>query len=212
MGVPHESARFSELIADSVFIDLPLSGRSFTWCNYQSTPACARLDRVLINDLAFKWCPSWAVRVGKACLSDHAPLILSSPCTTKKKNFHFENCWLLDPSLKSTCEACWSDPTPPNLTGTAIWVVKCRKLRMCLKFWAKNAFNAKREHITRWEDLLEQHLRDNDTASPSAPTDTIGSEAEHRLELDWETIYSPHRIDLNMVAACSLEENLDNIK
>jgi exonuclease III len=74
---PLDHIAFSRFIDDTFLIDLPLSGRKFTWYKGDGV-TMSRLDRFLLSE---EWCLTWANCTQAAQLrgiSDHCPLILSS--------------------------------------------------------------------------------------------------------------------------------------
>ncbi|MCI78578.1 endonuclease/exonuclease/phosphatase family protein, partial [Trifolium medium] len=63
-------------IEDNGLVDLPLSGRSFTWFNGDGL-SMSRLDQFLLSEY---WCLTWPNSMQMAQLrglSDHCPILLS---------------------------------------------------------------------------------------------------------------------------------------
>jgi hypothetical protein len=74
---PLDHIPFGRFIDDTLLIDLPLSGRKFTWYKGDGL-TMSRLDRFLLSE---EWCLSWSNCTQAAQLrgiSDHCPLILSA--------------------------------------------------------------------------------------------------------------------------------------
>jgi endonuclease/exonuclease/phosphatase family metal-dependent hydrolase len=76
---------------------------------FNSNPTFERLDRFLANA---EWCatfPNTAVYHLPMMRSDHAPIlaILTSNKAKRKRPFHFENYWLLEPDFKQVAQKSW---------------------------------------------------------------------------------------------------------
>ena len=87
--------RFSEVIDELKFRDLPLAGGSYTWCGGLNNKSAYRLDRVLVLE-------DWECHFSNLSqsllpkpTSDHAPILLDGGGIRGKKTpFRFENIWL----------------------------------------------------------------------------------------------------------------------
>ena len=87
--------RFSEVIDELKFRDLPLAGGSYTWCGGLNNRSGSRLDHFLISE---DW-ESHFSNLSQSLLpkptSDHAPILLDGGGIRGKKTpFRFENIWL----------------------------------------------------------------------------------------------------------------------
>ncbi|KAL8511922.1 hypothetical protein ACS0TY_018386 [Phlomoides rotata] len=64
---------FQEFIDQSMLIDLPLCGRSYTW--YRPDGSCkSRLDRLLVNDQWLHTWPNASLKGMRRSVSDHCPI------------------------------------------------------------------------------------------------------------------------------------------
>ncbi|WOK94505.1 hypothetical protein Cni_G03209 [Canna indica] len=101
-GINGDSRRFSQLIADMDFLDLPNFGIEFTWTNNQAVSTLAKLDRILINTRASVLLPNSLVSGLPMKLSNHNALLLSScpPSTQGGRPFRLENKWLQLPNFQ----------------------------------------------------------------------------------------------------------------
>ncbi|KAK1283076.1 hypothetical protein QJS10_CPB21g01093 [Acorus calamus] len=105
--------RFSEWISEAGMIDIPLPNQRFTWSNLRERPACARLDRVFVDESweeVYPWSSLKALpRIG----SNHNPLIfVGGEGRTCHQHFKFENWWLLCDGLREEVAAAWNLETP----------------------------------------------------------------------------------------------------
>ncbi|KAL8519917.1 hypothetical protein ACS0TY_010740 [Phlomoides rotata] len=82
---------FDKFIRDSNLIDLPLSGRSYTW--YRPDGSCkSRLDRFLLNEEWVACYPTARLKGLPRSISDHYPLILEDGLIDwGPKPFRFSN-------------------------------------------------------------------------------------------------------------------------
>lgn len=75
-------------------IELPLTGRKYTWSNQRDDPTLVKLDRVFCNNQWEALFPDCVLQSGASSVSDHCPLILGlSVRLNGKKRFHFESFW-----------------------------------------------------------------------------------------------------------------------
>lgn len=87
--------RFSKLISDNEFIDMPLIGSKFTWSNNQDKATLCRIDQFLLLkewDEHFDGAIQMALSSG---ISNHKPIMLNTEKVDwGPKPFRFENSWL----------------------------------------------------------------------------------------------------------------------
>ncbi|KAK2352376.1 DNA-(apurinic or apyrimidinic site) endonuclease [Trifolium repens] len=104
---PMDHISFNRFIEDTFLVDLPLSGRKFTWYKGDGI-TMSRLDRFLLSE---EWCLTWANCTQTAQLrgiSDHCPLILSS----NEENWgprplRMLNCWREVPGYQNFVKEKW---------------------------------------------------------------------------------------------------------
>ncbi|WOK94582.1 retrotransposon protein [Canna indica] len=158
-GCPTDDALFSSLIADSAFFDLPLSGRRFTWSNNHSSPAMARLDRILINDPMERLNANWRVRAGCSGLSDHAPLTLVVNRRLKVGIFRMEQYWVGIESFTDVMKDCWApNEDEGNFTTIDRWLTNTKKCRAGLGKWSRNLKLRSNSRIVVLEKQMEDQL------------------------------------------------------
>lgn len=68
---------FNNLISDLDLVDIPFSGRCFTWSNMQLDPLLIKLDWVFCNDNWSLKYPSTIVQSLSRPISDHTPFVIS---------------------------------------------------------------------------------------------------------------------------------------
>ncbi|KAL8475034.1 hypothetical protein ACS0TY_031453 [Phlomoides rotata] len=104
-----EMEDFDKFIRDSNLIDLPLSGRSYTW--YRPDGSCkSRLDHFLLNEEWISCYPTARLKGLPRSISDHYPIILEDGLIDwGPKPFRFSNAWLLHPSFKDSLISMWQN-------------------------------------------------------------------------------------------------------
>ncbi|KAL8524876.1 hypothetical protein ACS0TY_014480 [Phlomoides rotata] len=130
---------FQEFIDQSMLIDLPLCGRSYTW--YRPDGSCkSRLDRLLVNDQWLHTWPNASLKGMRRSVSDHCPIFTDfGKKNWGPKPFRFFNSWLSHEGLGSFVAEKWSSY---NISGWAGFVLK-EKLKMLkedLKVWNQQKF------------------------------------------------------------------------
>ncbi|XP_020262542.1 uncharacterized protein LOC109838519 [Asparagus officinalis] len=129
---------FKSFVSSNYLIDLPLSGRSFTWSNNRQDPALARLDRFLVcaewdknHPLSLQFSPP---SVG----SDHFPIILDSRgIKPNTPMFKFEKSWFHNITFVPFIETSWKSF---SCQGTPVdkFITKLKLLKRRIKWWRKN--------------------------------------------------------------------------
>ncbi|WOL14298.1 transposon protein [Canna indica] len=192
LGNAGDSALFSSIISDSTFVDLPISGQQYTWCNNHSSPASAQLDRILVGENFASSFAGCVVKVGNPKLSDHAPLTLSVQGSRTNPMFRFKHFWLVLPSFADTMKDCWTSEIRGNGSEIGTWISKCRLLGSRLRIWSKDLVNANKAHIVDLESRLESRISAlegpgiSNSSSPlvSSSSSTSVSISELRATLD----------------------------
>ncbi|PNX88182.1 cysteine-rich receptor-like protein kinase [Trifolium pratense] len=125
-GRSAERRDFKQFIEDMDVVDLPVSGKRFTWFSADGR-SMSRLDRFLLTDgLVDKWKASgqW---VGERDISDHCPIWLL--CSFKNwgpKPFRSNNCWLEHKDFLRFVEHTWNNS---NIKGRKAFILK-EKLKL----------------------------------------------------------------------------------
>ncbi|KAK1313990.1 hypothetical protein QJS10_CPA06g01086 [Acorus calamus] len=112
-GISGAMENFSSWIAEASLLDIPLSNQRFTWCNLWAQPACARLDRVLVDQAWEEAFPLCSLKAQLRICSDHSPLIFEGGDThTDYHYYKFENWWLLCAGFHEVVMEAWRIPAP----------------------------------------------------------------------------------------------------
>ncbi|KAL8544625.1 hypothetical protein ACS0TY_005015 [Phlomoides rotata] len=162
VGDTRDMAKFDELISQCNLVDMPLSGRTFTW--YRPDGTCkSKLDRILVNS---EWIARWSNQALKGLsrtLSDHCPIYIASA----RKNwgprpFRFINVWVKHPKFKDFFESKWSSYQVHGWTAFRL-KEKLKCLRNDLKVWNKEVFGEIDKNITDRQREIEVWDRIDDT-------------------------------------------------
>lgn len=98
-----EMNMFNELISDLDLVDIPFSGRKFTWSNMQTDPLLVKLDWVLTSSSWTLSFPATHVQTLSRPISDHTLYVLHIGCSIpRSKLFRFENFWVDHPGFLDT--------------------------------------------------------------------------------------------------------------
>jgi hypothetical protein len=104
-----EMNMFHELIADLNLVEIPFSGRNYTWSNMQADPLLAKLDWVFTS---YSWTFSFAatfVQPLPRTTSGHIPFVLHiGSSIPKSKMFRFENYWIEHRGFLDTVNLHWN--------------------------------------------------------------------------------------------------------
>lgn len=86
---------FSDMIIGLDLVNIPFSGRSFTWSNMQSDPLLVKLYWILTSvSWALKFPATFVLPLSRP-ISDHIPYVLHIGTSIPKANlFRFENFWI----------------------------------------------------------------------------------------------------------------------
>ncbi|XP_028104872.1 uncharacterized protein LOC114303894 [Camellia sinensis] len=129
----------NEFIDKCELNDLPLLGRSYTWCNSQEAQKWSRIDRIMLS-------PEWLVHFKMKLwglprlISDHCPLLMmEDERDWGPKPFRFINAWTLHPNFSHFFTSCWENSTASGWAGFIIQQ-KFKHLKMKLKVWNTEVF------------------------------------------------------------------------
>jgi len=93
-----EMNMFNELITDLDLIEIPFSGRNFSWSNMQTDPLLIKLDWVFTSSSWALSFPATYVQPLSKPVSDHIPYTVIIGSHIPKSNmFRFENYWVDHP-------------------------------------------------------------------------------------------------------------------
>ena len=83
---------FNELISDLDLVDIPFSGRNYTWSNMQTNPLLVKLDWVFTSSTWTLSFPATFLQPLPRPISDHIPYVLHiGSSIPKSKMLRFEN-------------------------------------------------------------------------------------------------------------------------
>ncbi|XP_024632946.1 uncharacterized protein [Medicago truncatula] len=146
---------FREAVNDCGLIDMPMQGHTYTWSRRMGSNHVVeeRLDRALVNNSWMTMFPQCLLKNLVTGASDHSPILL---CTEqkfydfKKRQFRFENSWLVEPELDSVVHDGWfHDVNEPMIT----------RLQHCteeLDQWGRSLRKRYKEDIQKCKDIIEE--------------------------------------------------------
>lgn len=92
LGDASEMQMFNNLISDLEFLELPFSGRTFTWSNMQLNPLLVKLDWVFCSSSWNLKYPDTSVQPLSKPISDHVPFVICFGSVIPRSCiFRFEN-------------------------------------------------------------------------------------------------------------------------
>jgi hypothetical protein len=96
---------FNDLISNLELVDIPFSGRTYTWSNMQFDPLLTKLDWVFCNpNWSFKF-PGTSVQPLSKPISDHSLYVISFGSSIPRACiFRFENFWVEHPDFVKTVD------------------------------------------------------------------------------------------------------------
>ena len=129
------------MISDLNLLDIPFSGRQYTWSNIQDDPLLIKLDWVLVSShwgLSF---PATVVQPLSKPVSDHTPFVVSiGSKIPKSSSFRFENFWVDIPGFLDTINLHWNS-TPFYSNAAKTLAAKFKQTRIGLRKWSRNLSN-----------------------------------------------------------------------
>lgn len=91
---------FNELISDFDLVEIPFSGREYTWSNMQDDPLLVKLDWVFTSAFWTVSYPATHVQPLSRPTSDHIPYVIHIGSNIPKSIlFRFENYWAEHPGF-----------------------------------------------------------------------------------------------------------------
>lgn len=146
---------FNSIIDQENLREVQMSGRQFTWCNFQDSPTLEKLDRVFINNEWEDIYPLTTVRTLVRAMSDHNPMLMETGQNMAPQSiFRFEQSWFLREDLTSVVEEIWNS----DYRGDSMerWQKKLKFLRKKLKGWNKNWEGEYRRRKKEIMDKIEE--------------------------------------------------------
>ena len=159
-GVPRSMSimrEFNNFISDVSLLDIPLTGRNFTWSNKRPIPTFSRLDRALISTHWINLGSTANFRDAAATTSDHPPLILTlKPHDHSfKRTFKFENFWLSHSDIHGIVRQAW-ESVPQYTNSAKRFLTKIKSTQTALTKWAQLKFRNKDNFLTRSTWAIQQ--------------------------------------------------------
>lgn len=132
---------FNDLIQHLDLVDIPFSGRHFTWSNMQYDPLLKKLDWVFTSSTWTNSYPTTSVICLARPISDHVQYVVSVDSHIPKASlFRFENYWVEFPGFFDVVKLHWeSNPFYSNMAKTISG--KFKQLIKGLKSWSKGLSN-----------------------------------------------------------------------
>lgn len=152
---------FNELITDLDLVEIPFSGRSFTWSNMQTDPLLVKLDWVFTSSTWAMSYPATYVQPLSKPVSDHIPFTVHVGSSIPKSNmFRFENYWVNHLGFLDTVSLHWNN-APYYANAARNLSAKLKQVRTGLKSWSKNLFRlSKLIYNSNWVLLLVDGLEE----------------------------------------------------
>jgi hypothetical protein len=178
-----EMNMFNELISNLNLVDIPFSGRNYSWSNMQTDPLLVKLDWVFTSSSWTLTFPATFVQTLSRPISDHTPYVLHiGSSIPKSKLFRFENFWVDHPSFLDTVDLHWNS-SPYHANAARTLSEKYKQVRAGLKSWSKKLSNlTKLIYNSNWVLLLFDGLEDQRALS--------------RLERAFRTLVKSHLASL----------------
>lgn len=160
-GELSEMNMFNELITDLDLVEVPFSGRSFTWSNMQADRLLVKLDWVFTSSSWSVSYPATYVQPLPKPMSDHIPYNAHVGSSIPKCNmFRFENFWVNHPGFMDTVNLHWNN-APFYANAARNMSAKLKQVRAGLKSWSKNLSKlSKLIYNCNWVLLLVDGLED----------------------------------------------------
>ncbi|XP_077252794.1 uncharacterized protein LOC143892217 [Tasmannia lanceolata] len=170
---------FSDFIAETELIDIPLMGAQFSWSRNSRK---SRLD-------CFLFCPGWLSMFPEVCqktivhsVFDHCPLLLDPRLDSWGPSpFRFEIAWLEIPKMVERLGSWWESH---NVEGAADWIIgaKLRFVKKKLKEWNALRQEALRERqVWLQKRIRELSLADEERSATEEDLNELGKiKEEHK--------------------------------
>ncbi|XP_057444792.1 uncharacterized protein LOC130737039 [Lotus japonicus] len=129
-----DSELFNEFIEAMELVDIPLTGKKFTWVRPNGS-AMSRLDRCLVSLGVLDVWPQCVQQVLDREFSDHCPVLLKQlNYEWGPRPFRVINCWLDDPRFAPFVKESWK---AIDVQGQGIFIMKekLKLLKAKLKQW-----------------------------------------------------------------------------
>ena len=160
-GDQTEMNLFNEAISDLDLVDIPFSGRNYTWSNMQNAALLVKLDQIFTSASWTLTFLAMFVQPLSKPVSDHIPYVLHiRSIIPKSKNFRFENFWVEHPGFIDTVKL-HQNSSSYHANAAKTMSAKFKQVRAGLKIWSKKLSNlSKLIYNYNWVLLLLDGLED----------------------------------------------------
>ncbi|MCH80013.1 LINE-1 reverse transcriptase like, partial [Trifolium medium] len=178
-----EMVEFGQFLSDLELVDMPITGRQFTW-SHPNGITMSRLDRILLSS---DWFLLWGnpnVWVAPRDVSDHCPLILRyDSADWGAKPFRFNNFWLKNNQFKELIAKTWERQ---HVSGWMGYILKDRlkDLKVVIKRWNSETYG--KPDVRK--KMLVEHIKDLDVKSETTGISAEEVEMRKRLFVDLWTL------------------------
>ncbi|MCI04813.1 endonuclease/exonuclease/phosphatase family protein, partial [Trifolium medium] len=184
---------FNRFIEDNNLIDLPLSGRNFTWFKGDGL-SMSRLDRFLLSE---EWCMAWpnCKQVARLRgLSDHCPLVLSANEEDwGPRPLRMLKCWKDVPGYDLFVREKWASFQVDGWGGFVL-KEKFKMIKGALKEWHMNHAQNLPSRIDSLKERLsaldqkgeEEDLSEEELAELHGVTFDIHSLSRRNASISWQ--------------------------
>jgi hypothetical protein len=146
---------FRQAVEDCELIDIPLHGHSYTWSRSMGPDIVVeeRLDRALVTNTWMNMFPRCMLNNLISGASDHSPILLETEPRIyeyRKRQFRFENSWLMEPELNQVVEEGW---------GRGVGETLLHRLTICteeLDKWGRSLRRKFKEEIDSCKKKIEE--------------------------------------------------------
>lgn len=161
-----EMYMFNEAVSNLDLVEIPFSGRDFTWNNMQDDPLLVKLDWVFTSSAWTLSYPATFVQPLSRPISDHIPYVVHiGSSIPKSKIFRFENYWVHHAGFLDTVALHWNN-SPVYANAAMNLNSKLKHVRAGLKTWSKGLSNLnKLIYNSNWVLSLIDGLEEQRTLS-----------------------------------------------
>ncbi|XP_028102487.1 uncharacterized protein LOC114301728 [Camellia sinensis] len=164
---------FNEFIDRMEFLDMPMLGRNFTWCNSFEGDTWSRIDRFLVNPI---WLEKFELKLWglPRSIFDHCLLLLMEDDRNwGPRPFRFLNAWTLHPKFLELVRRTRSENEIEGWTGYR-FMRKLYALKGDLKIWSTKIFG----NVENQLRMAEEELHELDLKAEAGPL--LKSETQKR--------------------------------
>ncbi|GJY73440.1 RNA-directed DNA polymerase, eukaryota [Tanacetum coccineum] len=126
---------FNSFIANSGLEEVPLGGCNFTWC-HKSAAKMSKLDRFLVSNNLFTYCPHISTIMLDRFLSDHRPILLrETSFDYGPVPFQFFQHWIEIDGFSKFIEDTWNLAPVSGTNALCVLISKMKFLKNRIREW-----------------------------------------------------------------------------